>query len=192
MVEKWNDYDLPQCVIINENEYSFSSDYKTILEVMKLLNDKTLLDEEKIYCACYLFYDDWDDVLFEDSTELIESMMLFISGNRTENDNKKHKPLMDWEKDLPLIISPINRVVGHDIRLDNLHWWTFLSYFMEIGECTFNTYVGIRDKKNKGKKLEKYEEEIFKNNMKAIKLEQEYDEKTQSALDEIREMLRKR
>ena len=54
---------------------------------------------------------------------------------------------MDWEKDLSLIISPINKIVGHDIRLDSFHWWTFLSYFMEIGECTFNTYVGIRNKK---------------------------------------------
>lgn len=185
MVEKWNDYDLPQFAMINGRKYEFNSDYKSILEVMKPLNDPDLLDEEKIECACYLFYDDWDNVAVEDLRELIETMFLFIGGNKLEESKKQEKPLMDWEKDLSLIISPINKMVGHDIRLDSFHWWTFLSYFMEIGECTFNTYVGIRNKKNKGKKLETHEQEIYKNNMKAINLVKKYDSTTQQEIDEI-------
>ena len=69
-------YDLPQFAIINGRKYEFNSDYKSILEVMKPLNDPDLLDEEKIECACYLFYEDWDNVVVEDLRELIETMFL--------------------------------------------------------------------------------------------------------------------
>ena len=186
MVEKWNDYDLPQSAVINGTEYAIYSDYKSILECMKVLNNPDLVDSEKIECALTWFYKDSDEILGTDLVEAIETMMLFIGGNRQDKSTRKEKPLMDWEKDLNIIIAPINRVAGHDIRLDdNLHWWTFLSYFMEIGECTFNTYVGIRHKKNKGKKLEKYEEEIYKNNIEAITLGKRVDRTTQEMIDEI-------
>lgn len=193
MFEIWNDYDLPQNVIINDNKYEINSDYKDIVEVLKPLNDKELLDEEKVECACYLFYKDFDNIKNEDLEDAVECMMLFINGNKKEESSSNEKPTMDWAKDLSIIIAPINRIAGCDIRTkEHFHWWTFLSCFMEIGECTFSTFVGIRTKKNKGKKLESYEEEIYKKNINAIKLEPIYDIETQSQLDEIRSLLGKR
>ena len=56
---------------------------------------------------------------------------------------------------------------------------------MEIGECTFSTYVGIRDKLNKGKKLEKYEEQILRDNRDKIILKKKYDATTQELMDEV-------
>ena len=56
---------------------------------------------------------------------------------------------------------------------------------MEIGDCTLNTFMGIRDKLNKGKKLEKYEERIYKENRDKIILKKKYDKTTQSIIDEI-------
>jgi hypothetical protein len=41
---------------------------------------------------------------------------------------------------------------------------------MEIGECTFSNIVSIREKKIKGKKLEKYEQEFYRENRKLIDL----------------------
>ena len=186
MVEKWNDYELTTSMVVNGNEYSFKADFRNILEAMKPLNDPDLLEEEKIDCACYLFFDDYENISQLDMQECVEQMMVFISGNKPNEQQKNDKPLMDWEKDLSIIIAPINKVATHDIRNDNfMHWWTFLAYFMEIGECTFNTFVGIRNKKNKGKKLEKFEQDIYKNNMKAINLEKKYDRTTQDMIDEI-------
>ena len=45
--------------------------------------------------------------------------------------------------------------------------------------------MGIRDKLNKGKKLEKYEERIYKENRDKIILKKKYDKTTQSIIDEI-------
>ena len=93
---------------------------------------------------------------------------------------------MDWEQDISLIIPPVNKVLGQEIRaMEYLHWWTFLGAYMEIGECTFNTFVGIRDKKIKGKKLDKWEEEIYRNNYKKIDLKKRYDDNLQAEIDEI-------
>jgi hypothetical protein len=193
MIKQWKDYELPTSMNVNGNEYSFSSDFREILEVMKPLNDPDLLDEEKIYCSANLFFDDFESIKNEDIENCINQMMKFLTGNKEEEKTKKETPVMDWEKDLGIIIAPINRIANHDIRNDKyIHWWTFLSYFMEIGECTFSTYVGIRTKRNKGKKLESYEQEIYKNNINAINIVKRYDSTTQSMLDEAMALLGKR
>ena len=43
---------------------------------------------------------------------------------------------------------------------DYIHWWTFMGYYMSIGECLYSTILSIRDKILNGKKLEKYEREF--------------------------------
>jgi len=193
MVKAWKDYELPKSMIVNGNEYKFCSDFREILEVIIPLNDPDLLEEEKIFCSANLFFEDFESVRNEDVNDCISQMMKFISGNKVEDSKQDTKPVMDWEKDLSLIIAPINRIANHDIRDDEyIHWWTFLSYFMEIGECTFSTYVGIRTKRNKGKKLEDYEKEIYKNNKSAIDIVKKYDSTTQNMLSEVMELLGKR
>ena len=47
---------------------------------------------------------------------------------------------------------------------------------MEIGEGTFATVVSIRDKKAKGKKLEDWEREFYKENKTLIDLDVKYSE----------------
>ena len=45
---------------------------------------------------------------------------------------------MDGEQDFPFIVGPVNRVLGKEIQsLKYLHWWSFLSAYTEIGDCTF-------------------------------------------------------
>ena len=56
---------------------------------------------------------------------------------------------------------------------------------MEVGECTFSTFVRIRSKINKGIKLDKEEEKIFKENRNSITLKKKYDSTTQALMDEI-------
>ena len=71
---------------------------------------------------------------------------------------------------LRLYLHPINKIIGSDVRgLKYLHWCTFLSAFVKIGECTFSTFVAIRDKLNRGVKLDKSEERIYKENRDRIK-----------------------
>ena len=181
-----NKYRLPTSINIDGVECEFNSDYRDILHIFEALNDPDLLDEEKTMVALQLFYK--DDKYRINLFTAIKEMYSFMTMSQVEDDTptKQSKPLYDWEQDFNIIVAPINRVLGTDVRgLEYLHWWTFLSGFMEIGECTFNTYVGIRDKLNHNKKLDKHEKRILDENRSAIILKKKYDSTTQALMDEI-------
>ena len=60
-------------------------------------------------------------------------------------------------------------LAGRDVRaLPYMHWWTFIGYYMEIGDCTFSTILDIRRKLRKHKKLEKWEREYYDENRELI------------------------
>lgn len=181
-----NRYRLQTSVEINGVECEFNSDFRDILDIFIVFNDPNLLDQEKVLIALYKFYKTED---FKADIELaVTTMMDFINmgDNETKASGISKKPLYDWEQDFNIIISPINRILNTDVRREEyLHWWTFLSAFIEIGECTFSTYVGIREKLNKGKRLEKYEEKILRDNRDKVILKPKVDDTTQSILDEI-------
>lgn len=181
-----NKYSLPTSVEINGVECPFNSDFRDILKIFEIFNDPDLTENERVYVALKYFYTTEDYA--ENVEEAVDEMLHFVTMSDTnEKQNSEHsKPLYSWEQDYNIIIAPINNILGFDVRgKEYLHWWTFLSAFMEIGESTFNTYVGIRDKLNRGKKLEKYEEKILKDNRDRIILKKKVDSTTQSLMDEI-------
>lgn len=161
-----------------------NGDYRVILDLIIALNDPNLTDDDKIYCTLKIFYEDCDVIPNDKIEDAVKFAFAFIGGSdEVENNTNVTKPkLMDWEQDFKDIVSPVNRVLGTEIRsLPYLHWWTFLSAYYEIGDCFFAQKVNIRNKKAKGKKLEKYEEEFYKMNYDKIKLKT----KTTDAEDEM-------
>lgn len=162
-------YGLPTSIELGGTEYSIVSqgDYRAILSVFSLLEDTELTKKERIYSALMLFYDldELEDVLaFPDIEEAVNKMFEFINAGRPESRSNSHK-LIDWEKDEAIIVSAINKVAGKEIRLEQyIHWWTFIGYYMAVGESTISTVVSIRDKIMSGKKLEKWENEFKREN----------------------------
>jgi hypothetical protein len=51
-----------------------------------------------------------------------------------------------------------------------MHWWTFLGYFMEIKDSVYATVLGLRGKKARGKKLEKWEQEYWRQNRRLCEI----------------------
>ena len=178
---------LPTSVEIDGKVLEFNSDYRVILKMFKAFTDPNLTKPEKLIVGLNLFYktDDCNGCMDE---AIIEMLKFVTMSDDTEQSQSSvnSKPLYDWEKDFNIIIAPINKILGYDVRgKEYLHWWTFLSAFMEIGECTFSTYVSIRDKLQHGKKLEKYEQKILKEHREDIILKEKVDDTTQAMLDEI-------
>ena len=54
---------------------------------------------------------------------------------------------------------------------------------MEIGECSFSNIVSIRSKKQKGKKLDKWEEEFYREHKKEIDLPRKLTKEEMEWLD---------
>ena len=169
-------YGLPNTVMVCGEEFQIRADFRDILDIMEILNDVEIKDKERSLLALLFFYPDFEKIPDDGYQEALKQLNWFINGGHLEDQPGKKSPrLMDWEQDFPYIIAPINRVIGHEIRADaHLHWWTFLSAYMEIGECTFAQIVHIRDMKSKGKPLDKADREWYRRNQKLVDLKTRY------------------
>lgn len=176
-------YDLPESVDIGGTDYKIRSDYRAVLDICTALSDIELNDQDKALVSLNIFYPDLDEIPEELYQEALEKCFWFISGGKSQEEKKKTPQLMDWEKDFPLIVSPVNRVIGREIRSsEHLHWWTFLSAYYEIGDCLFAQVVRIREKKAKGKPLDKSDREFYRQNRDLIDIKTNYSEAEKSAL----------
>lgn len=165
-------FDLPQKAEINGREYDIRSDFREILDILMMMSDPEMPDEDKAIAALMMFYPDYDEIPTADYEAAVKWCYQFIDGGE-EIKTKKSPRLMDWEQDYPLIIAPVNRILGYEARgKDHLHWWTFLAAYREIGDCTFARIVGIRDKRRRGKKLDKLDQEFYRENREMVELKQ--------------------
>lgn len=168
--------DLPESVNVNGIEFEIRSDFRAILDICIALNDAELDEQEKAYVALKIFYPDCESIT--DYQEALNKCFWFINCGDDEPDNKKSPKLVDWEQDFQYIVAPINRVAGTEIRATSyMHWWTFISYYNEIGgDCTFSQIVSIRDKKARGKALDKADMEWYRRNRKLVDFKRNYSD----------------
>ena len=168
-------YTLPTTVKIRDNDFKIRNkgDFRMVLDCFNALQDDNLSQQERVISSLIIFYDDvhsYEDlcVLFKDDEDLklaIEKMYEFFNCNQKEVGAKQNYKLIDWDNDSQIICSAINNVANIEIRsLEYLHWWTFMGYYISIGESVLSTVVGIRHKIATGKKLEKYEKDFRKDN----------------------------
>ncbi len=191
---------LPETLTVGGEEYPIRTDYRNVLQVFEAFQDPELTQEEKWIVAIYLLFEDFscdDDVLQAaqngfDLGEAMKQISWFISAGQPEKQVLE-QPTYNWTQDEQMIFSAVNKVAGRETReLEYLHWWTFLGYFNEVGEGTFSFIVSIRNKLNKGKKLEKHEKEFLSHNKELVlmkkpltKEEQEQEDAYKSLLDEV-------
>ena len=168
-------YTLPTTVKIRDNDFKIRNkgDFRMVLDCFNALQDNNLSQQERVISSLIIFYDDvhsYEDlcVLFKDDEDLklaIEKMYEFFNCNQKEVGAKQNYKLIDWDNDSQIICSAINNVANIEIRsLEYLHWWTFMGYYISIGESVLSTVVSIRHKIATGKKLEKYEKDFRKDN----------------------------
>ena len=184
---------LPTKLNINGVDWNIRTDFRVVLDILIAIGDPDLEDDEKWLACLTILYEDFEKMPSEDYIEACKQAKTFIDmGQEEEKDKgKPSKPrVMDWEQDAQLIVPAVNKVLGKDVRgIDYMHWWTFLSAYMEIGECTFSHVLSIRTKKAKGKTLEKWEQEFARENSDIIKLNHKLSEEEQEEEKLLEELL---
>lgn len=178
-----NLWELSKSVWANGHEYSIRTDFRAVLDLLTALSDKDMQgqnERETSYIQCELIrrimFENPDELLPEDMQEAFNGVVRFIDME-IEHSDKKSPRVMDWEQDATLIIPAVNRVIGHEVRADKyMHWWTFLSAYMEIGECSFSHILSIRQKIATGKKLEKWERDFLNENKDLVLLKDKLTE----------------
>lgn len=174
---------LPKTVDVNGTTYEIRSDYRAILDILTALVDNELDEQDKAETTLNIFYPGFDEMPASDYQEALNQCFRFIDRGEERKDRKPEPVLMSWEQDFDMIIAPINRVAGCEVRaLEYLHFYSFLSYYQEIGDCFFAQVVRIRDKKAHGKPLDKQDREFYRKNRDVIDLKTTYTEAEKDVL----------
>ena len=181
-------YDLPQSLTVNGKEYEIRSDFRDVLNILAAFDDPELADNEKAYVCLFILYVDFDSIPREDYGACFEAALNFIDNGMP---GKKNSPrTMDWEQDAHILFPAINQVAGYETRsVSYLHWWTFLGFFMEIKEGTFSTVLSLRSKKARGKKLEKWETDFWRENAEICKLHTRMSKEEREEMERLKALL---
>lgn len=172
-----NIWELPKSVTVAGKEYAIRTDFRDILTILDALGDPDLDNSEKWTVLLDIFYVDFEHLPKQHYEEAAERAKEFIDMGLEGNEKVKRPAVMDWTQDAPLIIPAVNRVMGKEVRaIEYVHWWTFLSAYMEIGDCNYTQILNIRTKKQRGKKLEKWEQEYIRENHDIVTLKARYSE----------------
>ena len=189
-------WELPTSLEVSGKEYAIRTDYRVILDILAAMNDPEIFDPgmteeekkmEQFMTMLQILYIDFDSMPPKDWQEAMKKAVDFIDCG-IKGDDKPKPRTMDWEQDAPIIAPEISKIAGRDIRIGKTHWWEFFGYYLGIGEGVFNTIVSIREKKRKGKKLEKWEQEFYKNNKSLVDLRAKKVERSEEEKEALRKL----
>ena len=191
-------WDFPTSLTVNGKEYEIRTDYRAILDVLTALSDPDLEDDDqnvnawiKTKIILEIMYPDYETIPPEDYSEAVRLASEFIDMGIKDEIRKPRT--MDWEQDAPIIVPAINKVLGKEVRAEKyLHWWTFLGAYMEIGEGLFSQVLSLRAKRAKKKKLEKWEEEFYRDNKHLIDLKPKLSEEEKAEKERLNAILNRR
>lgn len=181
--------ELPTSINVGGKDEPIRTDYRDILNIFSAFNDEELSREEKVLVCLRIFYINIDDIDINLYEEAYNKAVIFMDQGR-ENNGTPEPKLMDWEQDENLIFPAVNKVAGMEVRAcEYMHWWTFIGYYMGIGESVFSEVINIRAKKQKNKKLEKNEKEFYSKNKDLVDLKIHYSKEELEEREELKELL---
>lgn len=157
---------LPTRLTVGGKLVGIHSDFRDILDILRRLSDESEPLFIRWRVALALFYE--EEPASEDLPEAMQKLSDFIACGQKPSPNALPH-LLDWEQDAPLIAADVNKVAGCEVRaLPYLHWWTFLSYFHAIGEGQLSTLLRVRSKLRRGKKLEAWEQDYYRQHRELV------------------------
>lgn len=185
-------WEFPTSLNVGGIDYEIRTDYRAVLDLFTALADPDLTDENEQITAYMqsrvileIMFPDCENIPAEHIQEALDKVSAFIDMGIS--DERKKPKTMDWEQDAPIIIPAINKVLNCEIRaVQYMHWWTFLGAYMEIGESLFSNIIHIRQKKAKGKKLEKWEQDFYNENKSLIDFKQK-DQRSNEEKEKLRD-----
>lgn len=178
-------YELPTSLNIRGVDYNIRTDFRAVIDILIAMNDSDLDERCKSVVMLMILYPDYKKIPLEHLEEACKKACEFIDCGQ-KDDGKNHPKTIDWEQDAGIIIPAINNVARTEIRsIPYLHWWTFFGYFIEVRESLLSSVISIRQKKAKHKKLEKWEEDFYKENRDIIDFKNKDSEEIKQEKDNL-------
>ena len=180
-------FDLPRALEFGGRSWEIDGDYRNVLLILAAFDDSELSDAEKAFVCIHNLYRDAEEIPTGCLQEAYNAASRFIDHGA---DGERGPRTMDWQQDADIIFAAVNRVAGREVRsVEFLHWWTFMGYFMEIKGTTASTVFALRQKRARGKKLEKWEKEYWDQNRSLCALKPRLTDEEQAERDRLNALL---
>lgn len=180
-------YDLPETVTFGGREWEINTDFRDVLNVLIAFEDPDLTEAERAYVCLYNLFPEFAEIQNEQMQDAFDAAVRFIDRGEEGEDGPR---TMDWEQDAQIIFPAVNAVAGYEVRsVEYLHWWTFVGFFMEIKDSAASQVFSLRQKRAKGKKLEKWEQEFWNENKKMCQLRRKLTEEEKAEDERLRKLL---
>lgn len=178
-------YELPTSLNIGGVDYRIRTDFRAILDILISQNDPDLDDRCKSIVLIQILFEDWEQIPPDCIEEALKKGCDFIDCGQ-EDDGKPKPQMIDWEQDARIIIPAVNKIAHTEVRaVPYMHWWTFFSFFMEVGESLLSNVLSIRKKKTERKKLDKWEQDFYRENHEIIDIKKKISQEEQEQKDRM-------
>lgn len=171
---------LPQSLTVDGIEYPINSDFRAALLIMEAYDDSKLSPLNKQLVMLEVLYTPIISMenpkpkanIPPNVDEALMQAIWFLDVGMDKSKEQNQAKTIDYVKDEQLIFSAVNAVYSKDVRAEKyMHWWTFYGLCQAIdGESLIANIASIRQKKAEGKKLEKFEQQFYKENIHLIEL----------------------
>lgn len=139
---------LPNAIEIDGSEYEINSDFRSCLQIILAFEDNSLAAIEKQMVLIENLYKDKPDNL----DQAVRQGIKFLNGGRDEQVQKPAMRVYSFEKDASYIMAAFKQTHNIDLDKETMHWWKFMTYFMDLGgETTFSNLVSLRTRVKTGK-----------------------------------------
>lgn len=178
-------YTLPLEAEFGGRRYGLQADFRNILKIFGVLQG-AYPEYIRWRIAAGLFY---QPALQEaDMEQGLQYLAQFLQPEGVSGSGGR---LLDWQADAGPIIAGVNAAAGQEIRsLPFVHWWTFLSWFHAMPPGELSTRVAIRQKRQKGQRLESWEQEYYRENKQVVDLKPVYSAEEREEIDRLNALLK--
>lgn len=141
---------VPTTVNVSNKEYEINSDFRTSILFELLMQDSSIVEEDKIFMALELYY----PVIPENINEAIEKILWFyrcskdIIKSKGNGKGKSVAQIYSFEYDDDYIYAAFMDQYNIDLQdIEYLHWWKFKAMFKALKEDNMITKImGYRSK----------------------------------------------
>jgi hypothetical protein len=137
----------PTTIEIEGQEHEVNWDFRTCLRVILAFEDLELTMIEKTAVMLELLYKDRPDNI----QLAIEKGIAFLDGGIEHDPTSSGARIFSFQKDSRLVMAGFRQTYQMDLQVVDLHWWTFLTLFMDLGpDTTFSNLVNLRKRVKDG------------------------------------------
>jgi hypothetical protein len=139
--------ELPQAVLVDGIEYLINFDFRTCLRIILAFEDPDLAEEEKFAVMLQVLYPQVPENIYEAGQQAAK----FMNCGQEPNEESSGHRLYSFTKDASYIFSAFRQTHNIDLETAKLHWWKFMSLFMDLGQdTTFCSLVALRKRMRDG------------------------------------------